>query len=266
LLCPDILKFHVRNTCEAIRDSRLKTQDGLTSSWAYGLMSLLACKPIGLLLCLALLAGCGALRNTGMPNMGEIQFGMASWYGEEFHGGITTSGEEYDMHKLTAAHRLLPFGTLVRVTNIKNGRAVIVRVNDRGPWKPGRVIDLSYAAAKKIGMIQDGVARVRVDIVDKQTGMASWYGEKFHGRRTASGEIYDMNQLTAAHSQLPFGATVRVTNVDNGKVATVRINDRMPQSQERIINLSKRAAEELGILKRGVAVVAIDILKSTAAL
>jgi rare lipoprotein A (peptidoglycan hydrolase) len=244
---------------------RLKAQD---ARWTHKLISLLAYKPISLswVVLIALLAGCGALHNSGMPDTGEIQFGIASWYGKTFHGRITTSGEKYDMYKLTAAHRTLPFGTLVRVTNIKNGKTVVVRINDRGPWKPGRVIDLSYAAAQKIEMVNDGVARVRVDIIDKQTGMASWYGEKFHGRPTASGEIYDMNQLTAAHSQLPFGANVRVTNVDNGKVVTVRINDRMPQSQKRIINLSRRAAEKLGILERGVAVVAIDILKSTAAL
>ena len=211
------------------------------------------------------LAGCGAIHNAGVPDAGDIQFGMASWYGEKFHGRIATSGEKYDMYKFTAAHRTLPFGTLVRVTNIGNGRTVIVKINDRGPWISGRVIDLSYAAAKKIGMVNDGVARVRLEVIKEQTGEASWYGEKFHGRRTASGEIYDMNQLTAAHSVLPFGVSVQVTNIENGKTVTVRINDRMPQSQKRVINLSKRAAEKLGILKSGVAAVVIDVSKQTTA-
>jgi rare lipoprotein A (peptidoglycan hydrolase) len=211
------------------------------------------------------LAGCGAIHNTGLPDTGEIQFGMASWYGGKFHGRTTTSGVKYNMYKLTAAHRTLPFGTLVRVTSIRKDRSVIVMINDRGPWVSGRVIDLSYAAAKKIGMVRDGTARVKLEIINSQTGEASWYGGKFHGRQTASGEIYDMNQLTAAHPALPFGALVRVTNVGNGKAVTVRINDRMPQSQKRIINLSRRAAEELGMLESGIAIVAVDIHSSTTA-
>ena len=117
-----------------------------------------------------LLVGCGAIHNTGMPYTGKTQFGMASWYGGEFHGRITTCGEKYDMHKLTAAHRTLPFGTLVRVTNIKNGKDVLVRINDRGPWKPDRVVDLSYGAARKLKMVNDGVTRVRLDVIDKETG------------------------------------------------------------------------------------------------
>jgi rare lipoprotein A len=91
--------------------------------------------------------------------------------------------------------------------------------------------------------------------------MASWYGQRFHGRTTASGEIYDMNQLTAAHSLLPFGTRVRVTNIENGQTVTVRINDRMPQSEKRVINLSKQAGEKLGILKCGTVTVVLDIVK-----
>lgn len=207
----------------------------------------------------ALLAGCGALHNTGMLHDGEVQIGMASWYGGKFHGRITTNGERYNMHKISAAHRTLPFGTLVRVTNIENNKTVIVRVNDRGPWISERVIDLSYAAAKKIDMVTSGVARVRLDIIDEQAGTASWYGKPFHGRTTASGEIYDMDKLTAAHYMLPFGSRVRVTNIETGQVVTVRINDRMPQSKKRVINLSKKAAEKLGMLKSGVATVIVDM-------
>ena len=206
-----------------------------------------------------LLIGCGALRNTGMPDTGEIQIGMASWYGGEFHGRITTNGERYNMHKISAAHRTLPFGTLVRVTNLGNKKSLIVRINDRGPWISDRVIDLSYAAAKKLEMVADGTARVRLEIIDEQVGTASWYGNPFHGRKTASGETYNMNELTAAHCALPFGSRVKVTNIDNGEVVTVRINDRMPQSKERVINLSKRAAERLGMLKSGVAKVIVNM-------
>jgi rare lipoprotein A len=90
------------------------------------------------------------------------QVGRASYYGKKFQGRRTASGERYDMHAFTAAHPRLPFGTVVTVTNLKNGRSVRVRINDRGPFTRGRVIDLSYAAAKKLGMLSKGVIRVRV--------------------------------------------------------------------------------------------------------
>jgi rare lipoprotein A len=91
--------------------------------------------------------------------------GMASYYGREFNHRKTASGERFDMNKLTAAHRELPFGTMVRVTNLANGKSVVVRVNDRGPFKRDRIIDLSFAAAKAIGMVGAGSVRVRIEIV-----------------------------------------------------------------------------------------------------
>ena len=100
-----------------------------------------------------------------MPKSGRPQIGMASWYGNKYHGRPTSSGEIFDMYKLTAAHNKLPLGTRVRVTNLKSRKSIVVKVNDRGPFVRGRIIDLSYAAAKKIGMIEDGVAKVRVEIV-----------------------------------------------------------------------------------------------------
>ena len=110
--------------------------------------------------------GCGAVYNAQMHEMSKIQFGVASWYSNDFHGGKTSSGEKYDKDAFTAAHRMIPFGTIIKVTNIKNGRSAYVRVNDRGPHKASRKIDMSYAAAKKIGMINDGVARVRLEVMD----------------------------------------------------------------------------------------------------
>ena len=91
--------------------------------------------------------------------------GYASWYGGKFHGRRTASGEIFNTNSLTAAHKTLPFGTIVKVTNIANGKFTLVRINDRGPFVPGRIIDLSRAAAEEIGMIGSGVARVRLDIV-----------------------------------------------------------------------------------------------------
>lgn len=91
--------------------------------------------------------------------------GLASYYSAKFHGRRTASGERYDMYDLTAAHPVLEFGSRVEVTNLKNGRKVRVRINDRGPFKKGRIIDLSYAAAKRIGMLTRGVVKVRVRMI-----------------------------------------------------------------------------------------------------
>ena len=96
---------------------------------------------------------------------GYDQTGRASWYGTKFNGRLTSSGEVYDMYELTAAHRALPIPTFVRVTNLDNGRSSIVRVNDRGPFHAERIIDLSYAAAVKLGFHDRGTARVRVQAV-----------------------------------------------------------------------------------------------------
>ncbi|MCP2731943.1 septal ring lytic transglycosylase RlpA family protein [Limnofasciculus baicalensis] len=91
--------------------------------------------------------------------------GIASWYGPGFHGNRSASGERYNQNALTAAHRSLPFGTKVQVTNLNNGRSVVVKINDRGPYIRGRVIDVSAAAARALGMMQSGVAPVRIDVL-----------------------------------------------------------------------------------------------------
>lgn len=95
--------------------------------------------------------------------------GMASWYGPGFHGRTSASGERFNQHAMTAAHRTLPFGTMVEVTNLNNGTTTIVRINDRGPYSHGRVIDLSAAAASAIGMMGSGVAPVSVNVLDSRT-------------------------------------------------------------------------------------------------
>ena len=97
---------------------------------------------------------------------GYYERGIASWYGKKFHGRLTSSREVYDMHQLTAAHKSLPIPTYVQVTNLKNGREVIVKVNDRGPFHDQRVIDLSYAAAVKLDMIKKGTAPVAVRVLE----------------------------------------------------------------------------------------------------
>jgi len=95
-----------------------------------------------------------------------VRTGHASWYGDEFADRPTASGERYDPDKLTGAHRTLPLGSKVRVTNLLNGRSVLVTINDRGPYTRRREIDLSYGAARALGMIRAGIARVRIELVE----------------------------------------------------------------------------------------------------
>lgn len=100
-----------------------------------------------------------------VASFGQAQTGLASWYGQPFHGRRTASGETFDMNQLTGAHRTYPFGTLVRVTLLATGRSVVVRINDRGPFVENRLIDLSRAAAQQIGLLPLGVGRVQIEVV-----------------------------------------------------------------------------------------------------
>ncbi len=115
------------------------------------------------------LSGCNSERsgeqNKGSPTGGAThkEIGTASWYGPGFQGRETANGETFDQHGMTAAHRSLPMGTKAKVTNLENGRKVEVRINDRGPYADNRVIDLSHGAAKKLGMKEDGTAKVRIE-------------------------------------------------------------------------------------------------------
>src|SRR5271167_3152699 len=108
------------------------------------------------------------IRNHSGKNQ-PYQIGTASWYGEYFVGKPTASGEDFDMYDMTAAHPTLPLGSYVRVTNLRNGRVVIVKVNDRGPVVPGRIIDLSFGAARALQFEQRGLQRVRLDLVKPRT-------------------------------------------------------------------------------------------------
>jgi rare lipoprotein A len=115
--------------------------------------------------------------------------GLASWYGYPYHGRAAADGEIYDMEKMTAAHRTLPFGTWVRVTNLSNGKTTEVRITDRGPFVDGRVIDLSKAAAREVDLIGPGVAKVRLDIISAPMVAQDLYGVQvgaFQDRARAS--------------------------------------------------------------------------------
>jgi len=124
---------------------------------------------------LLLLAAAGACRSApssrpGPVRPGYTERGVASWYGADFHGRRTASGEVYDMHGFTAAHRNLPFDTLIEVRNLTNGRTVVVRITDRGPFARGRIVDLSYAAAREIGLVGPGTARIELRVVPRWPG------------------------------------------------------------------------------------------------
>jgi rare lipoprotein A len=122
-----------------------------------------------------LLAGCAHKKHarptprppapSAAPQLGQTETGMASWYGHPYHGRRAANGEIYDMEKLTAAHRTLPFDTWLRVVNLDNSKTVEVRITDRGPFVEGRIIDLSHAAARAIDMIGPGIARVRLEVI-----------------------------------------------------------------------------------------------------
>ena len=122
---------------------------------------------IALIAMVAIIGACGGGTKTPKKRVGSAQYdgssGKASWYGGQHHGGPTASGERFNKNAMTAAHRSFPFGTRVRVTNLKNGKSVIVRINDRGPYSKGRVIDLSEAAAKQLDMIEAGVVSVKLE-------------------------------------------------------------------------------------------------------
>ena len=121
-------------------------------------------RSIALVVAVGLLAGCASTSDKCCA--GQTQCGMASWYGSEQQGRLTADGETYNMHELTAAHRHIPFGSIVRVTNRLNGRSVDVRINDRGPWGDGdRIIDVSSAAADILNMKGAGLVPVEIEIL-----------------------------------------------------------------------------------------------------
>ncbi len=145
----------------------------------------------------------------------DVQVGLASWYGPHFAGRLTSDGEVFDPSKLTAAHRTLPFGTLVKVTNLVNGKSVVVRINDRGPFKPNRIIDLSRAAAAAIGMMRMGVAKVRLEPLALPSGVVrlgvdhSLHGYQVLSRFHRVGQLLVMSRRDGADPVI-----VRVVGTD----------------------------------------------------
>lgn len=137
------------------------------------------------------------------------QVGIASWYGAPFDGRRTSDGEIYDMHDLTAAHRTLPFNSVVRVTNLTNGEQVNVRINDRGPFVADRIIDLSYSAARAIGMLGPGTARVQLDVVGGPDPSVGFFAVQVGAFQVKENADRLQKQLSARY------APVNITELDS---------------------------------------------------
>jgi rare lipoprotein A len=153
---------------------------------------------------------------------GYRERGIASWYGREFHGKPTSGGERYDMHDMTAAHKTLPIPTWVEVTNLENGKSVVVKVNDRGPFVDDRIIDLSYRAAQDLDMIRNGTARVQVRALDNQrpapvttTAAAAPRSNGFSIISEAAADTVDPKDLATAQLFIQVGAFGDADNAVN---------------------------------------------------
>ena len=246
--------------------------------------------------------------------------GMASYYGDKFDGNLTSTGETYRKAGYSAASLDMPWGTILEVTNLSNGKTTQVRVNDCGPHSKGRIIDLSRAAAEDLDFIKSGESKVRLRVIktsnsgptchrsawaktlkargDKipppppawnptqtvgvvpgknavpsqavsprlpvpngdQQGLASYYVDRFQGRTTSTGEVYDHNKFTAASKVSPYGTRLEVTNIVSGAKTEVVVNDCGPHTPDRIIDLSRIAAQRIGVLQAGTAMVSVKIL------
>lgn len=180
-----------------------------------------------LLAALLLFSACGKRKRlpvAAMPRAGAEETGLASWYGHPYHGRASSSGEIYDMEQLTAAHRTLPFGTIVRVRNLTNDLSVDVRINDRGPFVQGRIIDLSRAAARQIRMLGLGTAQVRLHILSlPPINPAAYYGVQtgaFRERANAERQRVAMMRRYGSARLLLRDGDQRLWRVVVGHVAT----------------------------------------------
>ncbi len=147
---------------------------------------------------------------------GYTASGIASWYGAKFHGRPTSSGERYDMYQLTAAHRNLPIPVYARVTNLDNNRSTIVRINDRGPFHDDRLIDLSYAAAVKLGFADRGTARVRVDVLPGEAARSTLVAQSQSPAAALPAPVYSSAVPIAAGVPIASGVQVAPVVVQSG--------------------------------------------------
>lgn len=196
--------------------------------------------------------------------VGPVQSGIATHTPLSAKGADTASGAKHDPSQLTAAHATFPMGTRLEVKRTDTGAKTQILVEDRMTPHAGRIINLSHAAAKQLDMLDLGTTQVEVrkitePFTDRLNGTAAVIASRFHGRKTASGEVYDETKHTAAHRTLPFGTEVKVYVRSTQQKTIVRINDRTAKSSKSIINLSAAAARQLGMPLNGTAIVLLEV-------
>lgn len=169
--------------------------------------------------------------------------GIASWYGPNFHGKRTSSGETYDMHGMTAAHKTLPIPVMVKVTNLDNGKELVVRVNDRGPFHTGRIIDLSKAAAQKLGVIAKGTARVKVEAIGSpsntsaHTSTSKDYRNRIYVQAGSFGDRFNADNMLARLRDHGFeNIQIQALSVSGNKVHRVRVGPLSSPQQAESVN------------------------------
>lgn len=173
-----------------------------------------------LVVLLLIASSCGVIRRSSPPELSGsgriIGNGIASWYGPNFHGKLTANGERYNMNDYTAAHKTLPFNTMVRVDNVENGKSVVVRINDRGPYIDNRIIDLSRKAAREIDMIGSGTVSVRLSVMRE--------GDRpIDQQNISSSETFTI-QLAAFESESE--ANTKSSEITNSRVEKVTVEGR----------------------------------------
>lgn len=190
------------------------------------LVSSAACTPAAGVASVAPTGAAGAQALPAQPSASAtIEEGVASWYGPGFAGRLTASGEVFDPNELTAAHRTLPFGTRVRVTSVRSGRSVVVRINDRGPFAKNRIIDLSRAAAEAIGMIGSGVSRVRLSLVTSDAGAVR------------AGVDSTLNTYEVISAAYPVGTLLVLSGLQRSDRVVVRVVANGPEANGDIMML-----------------------------
>ena len=211
-------------------------------------------RPLILMAGLVAVTGCGRLPHTSIY-WGGFELGTTGDVVLSLDPDASTRRKV-----LTIATADLPPGSFVRVTNRDTSRALVARVvAPRDAESP--TSGLSAAAARRLGVAKGSTGRGYVEEIVAQVGPASWYGKAFHGRPTASGELYDQHAMTAAHRFLPFGTRARITNEATGASTVVRINDRGSFIKGRIVDVSKGVAERLGFRDQGIAKVRLEVIR-----
>lgn len=162
-------------------------------------------------------------------NQGYRERGVASWYGKKFHGRRTSSGESYDMYSMTAAHRTLPLPSYVRVRNLTNGQTIVVRVNDRGPFLHNRIIDLSYAAAAKLGIVGQGTGLVEIESVTPETPATTHFAHNTDRTQPAKTTAYPLDSTPASSSSPLVEIIPAAAAADTGVTAASSVPNQPPR-------------------------------------